>query len=429
MGNFIPYIVLFVLIILSFYFSLTETAFTALNRIRIKNMADKGSKGAQLTLDLYDDYDRLLSTLLVGTNISNISSAAICTVLFVNAFGDIGATLSAVFTTIVVLIFAEVTPKNLAKESPEKFALFCAPMAKFFMVLFGPINAFFTLWKKGMVRVFKISADDKTMTEDELISVVEEATHSGVIDEGDEELIKNVIEFYDQKAENILTPRMDMVAISKDAETEEIAELFFEKGLSRIPVYENSIDNIIGILHTRDFLRYVMKKDTPFEDIIHPAVFVPSVMDIGVLFNLMQNEKAHMAIVIDEHGGTDGIVTMEDILEELMGEIWDESDKVIEPFVSLDDDKYLVVCSADTHDFFEHFKLPEDELEELPAKINGWIVHMLGRLPEEGDSFEFEHLNVVVSKIERNRTLECIVTVRDLKEKCEILKHTEQDSL
>jgi len=413
-GNFIPYIVLVVLIVLSFYFSLTETAFTALNRIRIKNMADKGSKGAKLTLELYDDYDKLLSTLLVGTNISNITSAAICTVLFVNAFGDFGATLSAVFTTIVVLVFAEVTPKNLAKESPEKFALVCAPMAKFFMILFSPINAFFMVWKKGMVKVFKISADDKMMTEDELISVVEEATHSGVIDEGDEELIKNVIEFYDQKTEHILTPRMDMVTISKDATIEEIAEVFFETGFSRIPVYDESVDNIIGTLHTRHFLRYVMKKDTPFEDIIHPAVFVPSLMDIGDLFNLMQKEKAHMAIVIDEHGGTDGIVTMEDILEELMGEIWDENDKVIEQFVSLDDDKYLVVCSTDTHDFFEHFNLPTDETEELPAKINGWIIHMLGRLPEEGDSFEFEHLTVTVSKIERNRTLECVVSVGEL---------------
>jgi len=413
-GNSIPYIILFALIALSFYFSLTETAFTALNRIRIKGMADKGTKGAQLTLDLYDDYDKLLSTLLVGTNISNISSAAICTVLFVNAFGDIGATLSAIFTTIIVLIFAEVTPKNLAKEYPEKFALFCAPLAKLFMILFSPINAFFVVWKKWMVKVFKISADDKAMTEDELISVVEEATHSGVIDEGDEELIKNVIEFYDQKAENILTPRMDMIAISKDATTEEIAELFFETGFSRIPVYDESIDNIIGTLHTRHFLRYVMKKDMSFEDIIHPAVFVPSLMDIGDLFNLMQKEKAHMAIVIDEHGGTDGIVTMEDILEELMGEIWDENDKVIEQFVSLDDNKFLVVCSVDTHDFFEHFNLSTDETEELPSKINGWIVHMLGRLPEEGDSFEFEHLTVTVSKIERNRTLECVVAVGEL---------------
>ena len=411
MGTMIAYIALIVLLVLSFYFSLTETAFTALNRIRIKNMAEKGSKRAQLTLAMYDDFDRLLSTLLVGTNISNITSAAICTVLFVNAFGDIGATLSAIVTTIVVLIFAEVTPKNLAKESPEKIALFCAPIARFFMILFTPVNAFFSLWKKGLIQVFKTNADSRAMTEDELISFVEEAKHSGVIDESDRELIQNVIEFYDQKAENVLTPRVDMVAISKDTTAEEISAVFFESGFSRIPIYDKTIDNIIGILHTKDFLRYVVKKDMPFENIISPAVFVPSLMDIGDLFNLLQKEKSHMAVVVDEHGGTDGIITMEDILEELVGEIWDESDKVVEPFVLLDEGRYSVTCSVDTHDFFEYFNLSEDEVEKMPTTISGWIVHMLGKIPEKGDTFKYANLVVTVSKTERKRTLECIVIV------------------
>jgi len=409
--TYIAYAALFVLLVLSFYFSLTETAFTALNRIRVKNMADKGSKRAKLTLDLYDDFDRLLSTLLVGTNISNITSAAICTVLFVNAFGDIGATLSAAVTTVVVLIFAEVTPKNLAKESPEKFALFCAPMAKFFMVLFTPINIFFAWWKKGLVIVFKTNANDKRMTEDELLTFVEEANYNGVIDEGDKELIQNVIEFYDQKASDVLTPRIDMISISKDASTDEIALLFFETGLSRIPVYDKSIDNIIGILHTRDFLRYVMKKEIKFEDALSPTVFVHAQMDIGDLFNLLQQGKNHMAVVIDEHGGTDGIVTMEDILEELMGEIWDESDKVIEPFVSLGDNKHKVLCSVDTHDLFEYFGLPESDAEGLPPTLGGWVVNVLGKIPEEGDSFNYEDLIITVSKAERRRALECIVVV------------------
>lgn len=413
MGSMFAYIALFILLLLSFYFSLTETAFTALNRIRIKNMAEKGSKRAKLTLALYDDFDRLLSTLLVGTNITNITSAAICTVLFVNAFGDIGATLSAVATTVVVLIFAEVTPKNLAKESPEIIALFCAPIAKFFMILFTPINAFFVLWKRGLVRVFKTNANNRAMTEDELISFVEEARHNGIIDDGDQELIHNVIEFYNQKADDILTPRIDMVAIPKDATTDEIADIFFETGFSRIPVYEKSIDNIVGILHTRDFLSYVMKKNTPFENVISPAVFVPSMMDIGDLFNLLQKEKNHMAIVIDEHGGTDGIVTMEDILEELMGEIWDESDKVIEPFVSLEENKHRVMCSIDTHDFFEYFNLSEDNIETMPSTISGWIVHMLEKIPENGDAFSYENLTVTVSKAERRRALECIVTIEN----------------
>lgn len=410
MGSAIAYIGLFVLLVLSFYFSLTETAFTALNRIRIKNMAEKGSKKAQLTLALYDDFDRLLSSLLVGTNISNITAAAICTVLFVNALGDIGATLSAVVTTVVVLIFAEVTPKNLAKESPEKIALFCAPLAKFFIVIFTPFNAFFALWKKGLVHIFKTDASSITITEDELISFVEEARHSGVIDESDKELIQNVIEFYGQKAKDVLTPRIDMVTISKDAKEEEISALFFESGFSRIPVYDKTIDNIIGVLHTRDFLRYVIKQDVPFESVIAPAVFVPTLMDIGDLFNLLQKEKNHMAVVVDEYGGTDGIVTMEDILEELMGEIWDESDKVIEHFVPLEDGRHRVNCSVDTHDLFEYFNLTaQNDIEDQFPTLSSWAMSMLGKIPEEGDVFTYENLTVTIHKTEGRRAMECIV--------------------
>jgi len=413
-GNIVVYISLFVLLLLSFYFSLTETAFTALNRIRIKSLAEKGSKRAKLTLALYDDFDRLLSTLLVGTNISNITMAAICTMLFVYALGDIGATLSAIITTVVVLIFAEVTPKNLAKESPEKIAIFCAPIAKFFMVLFTPFNAFFAFWKKGLMRIFKTNTSSRAMTEDELISFVEEARHSGVIDEGDSTLIQNIIEFYDQKAGDILTPRIDMVTISKSASTEEIAALFFESGFSRIPIYDKSIDNIIGILHTRDFLRYVIRKDIPFENIISPAFFVTSRMDIGDLFNLLQREKNHMAIVIDEYGGTDGVVTMEDILEELMGEIWDESDKVIERFVPLGENTHKVMCSTDTHELFKYLNLPEQEdIEHQYPTLSSWVVGMLGKIPEEGDSFMYENLTVTINKTVGRRALECIIIVDD----------------
>jgi len=413
-GNLGAYLALFVLLSLSFFFSLAETAFTALNRIRVKNMADKGSKKAQLTLALYEDFDRLLSSILVGTNIANLTIAAICTVLFVNAFGDIGATISTIVLTIVVVVFAEVTPKTIAKESPEKIALFCAPPMKFFMVLFAPVNAFFVWWKKGLSRIFKTSEGDKAMTEDELLSFVEEAMSSGVIDDDDKELIHNVIEFYDQKALDILTPRIDVAAISKDASTDQIAELFFETGLSRIPVYDGSIDNIIGILHTRDFLHYTMKGGVTLERILCPAVFVPAQMDIGDLLKLLQKEKSQMAIVIDDHGGTDGIVTMEDILEELVGEIWDESDKVIEPIVPLSENSYKVICSSDTHGFFEYFNLSKDEAEDLPPTICGWILDALGKVPEKDDSFEYENLTVTVSQIERRRALECIVVVNNL---------------
>jgi len=411
MGNLIAYLALFILLVLSFYFSFTETAFTALNRIRIKNMAEKGSKRAKLTLTIYDNFGKLLSTLLVGTNMTNIVFTAICTVLFVNSFGDIGATFAAAFTTVIVVIFAEVTPKALAKAFPEKVALFCAPIAKFFLVLFTPFNAFFALWQRWLSRVFKSAANDGAITEDELLSVVKEARQNGVIDEGDEELIQNVIELHAQKAKDILTPRVDVVAISKDADTDEIANCFFDTGFSRIPVYDETIDNIIGILHTRDFLKYVLKKNIQFESILSPAVFVPPLMEIGEIFNLLQKEKSHMAIVIDEHGGFDGIVTMEDIFEELMGEIWDESDTVIEPFVSLEENKYLVLCSADTYAFLEYFNLSKEYSGNMPSTLSGWIVQTLGKLPVEGDTFRYKNLTITVSKTERRRALECIVTM------------------
>lgn len=412
-GSIIAYISLFVLLVLSFYFSLTETAFSALNRIRIKNMAEKGSTQAQLTLTLYDDFDRLLSTLLVGSTISNLTSATICTLLFVRSFGDFGATLSTIFITIVVVVFAEVTPKTLAKESPEKYALFCAPILKFFMILLKPVNIFFVWWKKVLIRIFKTNAKDKTITEDELISIVEEAKNNGIIDESDNKLIKNIIEFYDQKAEHILTPRMDMVAISKNTATEDIISLFLNTGFSRVPVYVDSIDNIIGTLHLRDFFRYVVRKDMPLEDIISPAIFVPTKTDIGDLFKMLQQERCHLAVIVDEYGGTDGIVTMEDILEELLGEIWDEGDKVIKIFTHLGENMHRVICSADTHDFFEYFNFPENNIDGLPPNISGWIVNMLGKVPEQGDTFTYENLDITVDKAERRRALECIVTVKE----------------
>ncbi|MCL2380173.1 MAG: hemolysin family protein [Treponema sp.] len=410
-GSFSAYIALFILLLLSFYFSFTETAFTAMNRIRIKTMAEKGSKKAKRTLAIYDDFGQLLSSLLMGTNITNIAFTAICTVLFINYFGDIGPTLSAIFTTVIVVIFAEVTPKILAKESPEKIALFCSPLARFFMLLFKPANVFFALWKRFLLRIFKLNANDRALSEDELLSVVDEARHSGVIDEGDKEIIRNVIEFYAQKADSILTPRIDITAISINAGTDEIANIFMDTGFSRIPVYDKSIDNIIGILHIRDFLSYVIKKDMPLEKLISPPVFVSSKIDISDLFDLLQKEKSHFAIIVDEHGGTDGIITMEDILEELVGEIYDESDKVINMFTSIGDNKHKIICSADTHDLFKYFNLSLENIEEKPSTICGWIVDNLGKIPQKGDTFRYENLIITVSKVERRRTVECIISV------------------
>ncbi|MCL2215678.1 MAG: hemolysin family protein [Defluviitaleaceae bacterium] len=404
----IAFIFLFVLLILSIFFSACETAYSSLNRIRLKHMASKGSRRAALALTLHEDFNRLLSTLLVGNNIANLSAAAICAVLFVRRFGDIGATLSTVVLTIVVVVFADVTPKVLAKESPEKVAQFCAPFLRVFMFVLAPVNFFFVYWKKLLSLIFKSGESEKSITEEELLSLVEEAEQVGAIDNEDKELLRNALDFYDQQARDILTPRMDVIGVSKTATADEIAEKFLSSGHSRLPIFEESLDRIIGILHMRDFFSYTTGRE---DFVMTPPVYVAPQTNISDLFKLLQKEKGHMAIVSDEYGGTEGIVTMEDILEELVGEIWDESDKIVEKFVPLENGVHQVLCTASMDDLYDYLNIPQKNQENESGAVSGWIVDMLGKIPEEGDTFTHENLTVTVHKTQHRRALECIIKV------------------
>ncbi|MCL2372977.1 MAG: hemolysin family protein [Defluviitaleaceae bacterium] len=410
------FIVLFALLILSIFFSASETAYSALSRIRLKNMADKGQKGsrrAKMALALHDDFNRLLSTILVGNNIANLTAASVCAVLFVRRFGDIGATVSTAVLTVVLVVFADVTPKVLAKESPERVAIVLAPFLRFFVVLFTPFNAFFTVWKKFLSLIIKPSAD-KAFTEDELFTIVDEAKQEGVIDEDDRELLHNALEFNDQQVKDVLTPRMDVKGIAKGATPAEIAEKFKDTGLSRLPVYHESLDHILGVLHMRDFYNNSTggqwNDGASLERIITKPIYVAPLTNLGDLIEKLKKEKSHMAIVSDEYGGTEGIVTMEDILEELVGEIWDESDKVIEKFVPLGSGEYRVLCNASMDDFWDYFEKHEMKDESEAPSVSGWIVDMLGKIPEEGDSFIHDDLKVTVQKTEQRRALECLVS-------------------
>jgi len=408
MDDGISLIALSALLILSIFFSACETAYSSLNRIRLKHMA-KSSKRAEMALTLHEDFNRLLSTLLVGNNIANLSAAAICTVLFVRRFGDIGATISTIVLTIVVVVFADVTPKVLAKESPERVAQFCAPFLRMFMILLSPVNLFFVYWKKFLSLIFKSNENEKIITEEELLSLVEEAEQEGVIDNEDKELLRNALDFYDQQARDILTPRMDVTGISKTASTDEITEKFLTSGLSRLPMYEESLDRIVGVLHMRDFFSYTTGREgfVSIESIITPPVYVAPQTNISDLFKLLQKEKSHMAVVSDEYGGTEGIVTMEDILEELVGEIWDESDKIVEKFVPLENGAHQVLCTASMDDLYDYLQIPNPADES--GAVSGWIVDMLGKIPVEGDTFTYENLTVTVHKTQDRRVLECIV--------------------
>ena len=405
--------ILLILLLLSIFFSASETAYSSLNRIRLKHMAEKkNSRSAAVALALHENFNTLLSTILVGNNAVNLSAASICTVLFVRHFCDIGATVSTVVLTIVVVVFADVTPKVLAKESPEKVAIVCAPLLQFFIILLIPVNRFFVLWKKFLGLIFKSNIDDKAITEEELFTLVEEAEQEGVIDEDDKELLHNALEFGDQKTEEILIPRMDVVGVSQSCTPEEIAVKFRSSGLSRLPVYKESLDHILGILHMRDFFGNTFggkwNRGVRLENIITKPLYVAPLTSLGELIKLLKKEKSHMAIVSDEYGGTEGIVTMEDILEELVGEIWDESDKVVEKFVPLEDGSHRVLCSAGMADLWDYLALKKPE-PDVPT-VNGWIVDELGKIPEEGDSFTFENITVTVYKAEKRRALECIVS-------------------
>lgn len=398
-------IVIAVMIMLSAFFSATETAFFSMNKIRMKSLANDGNKRAKKALKLSDDIDRLLSTILIGNNIVNIATTAISTVLFIDLLGeDLGATVATAATTVVVLMFGEITPKSLSKNFPEGFAMFAAPIIGVFVTLLTPLSRLVTLWQK-LVYKFVKTPEDRGVTEDELITMVEEAEEDGEIDENESELIRNAIEFDDIEVEDIYTSRVDVVAVDIEDSTEEISKQF-EKGFSRLPVYRDTIDNIIGILNQKDFS--VMKKTgQQISSVMTEPIFVVPSMKISELLRTLQSKKSHMAIILDEFGGTVGIVTLEDILEELVGEIWDEHDTVVEPFIKISENKYKVRATADIDDMFDLFDM-DDETEH--STVGAWVVEEFGKIPRVGEAFDFGPLNVWVSKRDPRRVTEVIIT-------------------
>ena len=410
-------IAIIVLVFFSAYFSATETAFTSLNRIRMKNMANDGNQKAREVMELSENYDNLLSTILVGNNIVNIALSSISTVLFISIYPRYGATLATVFATVVVLIFGEISPKSLAKENPEKFAMISAPFIKFLSVLLKPINWLFAQWKKLLAKLFNAN-EARPITEDELLTMVEEAETEGGIDEGQSELIQNAIEFNDLEAWDVITPRVDIIAIEADTQEEEIGRLFLETGFSRLPVYDGDLDNIVGVLNQKDFHNYIKGGRASVSEYIKPVIFVAGSMRIAQLLKKLQTVKTHIAIIVDEYGGTYGLVTMEDILEELVGEIYDEHDAVeLQDIVQQQDGSYRVLCGTNIDKMFDYF----DVEEEINATtVNGWVVLQLDKLPEVGDKFiyeaDYKRFDVIVTKADERKALEINFTVEELPE-------------
>ena len=411
-------IVLIILIILSGCFSATETAFSSANRIRLKNMANNGDKRAAETLELTEKFNKLLSTVLVGNNIVNIASSSIATVLFVKLFQDNGALLSSVVMTVVILIFGEITPKTLAKAQPEKFAMFFAPFISFLMIIFTPLTFIFNGLGTLLSKICSTEENDEFKSE-EFITMVEEAQEGGGMDEDEADLITNAIEFNDQEVGKVYTPRVDVVACDINDPLEEIDKNFRESGFSRLPIYDGTIDNVIGVLHEKDFYYvYYKESKTEVKQILSKPVYTSEHLKISALLKQLQNSKSHMAVVIDEYGGPAGIITMEDVLEEIVGEIYDEHDEVIEYFKKQEDGTYLVNCDADIEDMFEYFNITPKEEYEFNT-VSGWIIHVLDKIPTVGDNFTYLNLYVEVTDADEK-------TVNEIKVKI-IEEETEKD--
>ena len=403
-------LIMLICIVLSGYFSATETAFSSFNKTKVKALAEKGDKRATLTIELSEQYDKLISTILVGNNIVNIAASSIATLLFVTIYGDIGATISTVVITIVVLIFGEITPKCIAKDFPEQFARFSAPMIHALMVALTPIVFIFSMWKKLVSKMFHAEQDNK-MSQEELLLLVDEVEEDGSIDASEGELLRNAIEFRDLTAEEIITHRMDIEGVEISESKDKVAEKFTQTKFSRLLVYDESVDNIIGVIHQKDFYVNGHITEQSIEEIMTKPVFIPQTEKLKSLLENLQANKSHMAIVVDEYGGTLGIVTMEDILEELVGKIWDEHDDIVEDFKEIKDNEFLVDCSVSFNDFCEFFDIDTDS--ECNS-LGGWVVEQFGKIPESGEQFDHENISVEVADTDGHRITNVKVVKREL---------------
>ena len=406
------WVTLVILVAFSAFFSASETAFSSLNQIRLKSRADDGDRTAARVLAMSEQYDKLLSTILIGNNIVNIAAASIGTIIFTKMLGaERGATVSTMVLTIVVLIFGEVTPKSLAKEMPETIATAVAPVLSLLMLVLTPLTWLFSQWKR-LLNHFVHSSESDTITEGELMTMVSEAENDGELTDRESELIRSAIEFDDVEVEEILTPRVDVVAVADDISFEELAQTFAESGYSRLPVYHGTIDNIIGVVHEKDFYIARLKKATKIDDLVAPTLYTTGSTQISQLLRTLREQHHHMAVVVDEYGGTEGIITLEDILEELVGEIWDEHDEVTEDFRKQSDGSWLVSGSASVDDLFETLDLPEDEDIDSNT-VNGLVQEKTCHLPKVGDHFSLGEYDGVVTRTARRRVTEVRLTPTD----------------
>ena len=397
-------VIIAILIVCSAFFSMTETAFTSASQFRLKRMALDGNKKAQRAINILEDYDKFLTTVLVGNNLVNIGSTSLATLVFSAMLGaETGAMASTIFMTVSVLILGEITPKTIAKKYPEKCCIKVCNIIHVLIIVFSPVSWLF----KKVTNVIAKESDEPTMTEDELEVMIDEIQDDGVIEKKEGDLIKSAIRFDDITAAEVYVPRVDLVAIDVNHTIHDLGVKLADSGFSRIPVYDGTIDNIIGVVYAKEFFSNRFRgEDFTIRDIVKPVKYVPETMSIATILSDFQKSKVHMAVILDSFGGTLGILTMEDILEELVGDIWDESDEIQQDVIPIDDLRFTVKGTANIYNVMEGIGREFDTREYEDYSVTGFICHLLGRPPVRGDKIELDGMNITVHSVKGRRVIE-----------------------
>lgn len=406
-------LIIVVLLLLSAFFSASETAFSSVNRIRLRNYVSQGDKRAVKALKIIEFYDKSLTTILVGNNIVNIASTSIATIFFTREFGSGSVGLATIVMTVLVLTFGEILPKSLAKENAEKVALAVAQVLCAFIFILTPITTIFIKLKKLITKINGNINTQPSVTEEELKYIIEEIEDEGVLEEQESNLVRSALEFDEITISEILIPRVNVVAIEKSQSIEEIKDIFINERYSRLPVYDKTIDNIIGIIHEKDFFRLYIRGGNNIPSIIQEPKYISEHKRISEIMHEMQRSKAHMAIVVDQYGGTEGIVTLEDIIEELVGEIYDENDEEYTSFTKINENKYEASGELSINDMLEELDLPEDTIQTECNSIGGWIMKLLEHIPEENETVSCGSFTLTVLKIDDQKIEKVLIDISD----------------
>ncbi len=408
-----------VLVLFSAMFSATETAFTSLNRIKLRKLAEEGDRRAAKANRLLDNYEKLLTTILVGNNLVNITASSLSTVLFTRLVGaEVGAIYATVIMLIVILACGEITPKCMAKARPEGFALRITPVISAISTVLTPLTWIFEKISQTVTdRVVRKNGEVPTLTEDELVLMVDEIREEGTLEEEESQLIKSAIRFDDKTVDSILTPRVDVTAIEKGSTMEETRNVFLQSGFSRLPVYDGTIDKIIGVVYSKDFFAryFLVGRDESIRPIVRRVRFIPESTTLAKALDEIQRSTVQMLVVVDDYGGTVGIVALEDILEELVGEIWDESDEIQHDIVSDADGGFTVIGDADISDLMEEIGLRIPMGDYDGTTVGGYIQYRLQKPPIAGDTVREGRLELTVTSV-RNRRVRLVKATVDPEE-------------